>query len=240
MDLERLAEPPRPVDEDAVLAEIAAYLHDDLPSDQAREPWRITNIGEADWAMRVVAEARRRQQDYDDQIRLWQDAKRRMGGSADWLEDRLAEWALEVRTDRVKSQALAHGTVATRRSPPKIEVVAEDAVIEWAKSHAPQAVRIECRFLKSEVGDSWAIRDVVVGFRAIERVTGEVEEIPLEPPIVDRDEAIDRLLAIQSRMTGYNVTSIVGSAVMDSGGGLVPGVEVVPEHIAATVRPLMP
>lgn len=239
MDLERLAEPPRPVDEDAVLAEINWYLNDANPP-EGREPWRITNIGQADWAMQVVAEARRRQQDYDDQIFLWQDAKKRMGASADWLEDRLAEWALEVRTDRVKSQALAHGTVATRRTPPKIDVVDEAAVTEWAKVHAPQAVHVETRFLKSEVGDAWRIGPVVVGFRAVDKATGEVEEIPLAAPISDRDEWLDRLAAIRERMSGHDVTPIEELVVKDVDGGIVPGVEVVPESIGATVRPLMP
>jgi hypothetical protein len=240
MDIERLAAVPAAVDEDAVMAEMVEWLdggrqQTQRPGWALRESWRITNVGQADWAMRKVGEVREREQEYDDQIKLWQEAKRRMAAAADWLEDRLAEWAIERRTDRIKSQQLAHGTVATSKHQPRIEVVDEAAVIEWARSDCPGAIRTVERFLKSEVGEAWRIGQVLVGWEATDKATGEIEKVPVDVPVAfDEDDLTD----LQARMPGHSVHAVTELGVVDQDGYVVPGVVVEPERVTASIRPL--
>lgn len=238
MELDRIADLPAPVDEDAVMGEVLDWLNG-TPPPAHREPWRIQTLGQADWAMRVVGEVHARVAEYDEQITAWQRAKNRMAATAAWLEDQLEAWGIERRTDRLKSHQLAHGVVATRRVPARIEVVDEAAAIEWAQVHAPQAVHTSTRLNKSEVGSAWQIVEVVSAYRVVDVEAGVVEMVDVEGWVpVDSDEAGVRLARIVADMPNRQVERIGEWAVMDENGDLVPGVEAVPEGVAATVRPL--
>jgi phage host-nuclease inhibitor protein Gam len=187
MDLERIADVTPAVDEPAVQAEIVEWLNGETRPPE-HERWRIKTLGMADWAMRTVAEVRSRAGEYDEYVQQWTRARDRVARSAEWLEDRLAEWGIQQRTPKLKTVELGSGSIATRESKERIEVFDERAVIEWAQERAPQALRTTVRFNKSEVGDEWRIHEGAV----IDTATGEI----------------------------------------------VPGVEVVPGRVTATVKPV--
>jgi hypothetical protein len=238
MDLERIADVPQPVDEQAVQEEILAWLND-TPTPWHREPWRITSIAAADWAMRTVAEVRAREAQCQAESQAWLRAAQRVGHAAEWLEDQLRGWAIEQRTAKLKTQHLAHGTVATREAPARIEVVDEDAVIQWALTAAPTAVRMTAEFRKSEVGEAWRIAEVVVGYEAIHRETGEVETVwcaDLGLDVAPFDAEV--FTAAKQAMPDHSLTAIMEDRVLDANDGEVPGVRVEPAHVTATVRPM--
>jgi len=232
MDLERVAGAVAPVDVEAVEAELARYL----AGEDVEKPWRIETVGQADWAMMHVADARDKARDYDDQIELWEEAKARMMRASEWLEDRLAEWAVQNRTERIKSQQLAHGTVRTARHKAKPTVVDEDAVIEWAERICPRAVKVTKRFLISEIDAEWRIGEVAVGFRAIHKATGEVEEVPTAHPTAEWSDQWSRVKARLGE--DWSVSVITEAAVLDVHNEIVPGVTITPERVTATVTPL--
>lgn len=120
--------------------------------DPSREAWKIEHLGQADWAMARLADIQARARHYDDQIMLWEAAKKRIERGMDWLQARLAEWGIAQRAaaPKVKTFPLAHGTVATRGGKPKIVVIDEDAVIDWALvSDNDDAVKVVKRWLVS-------------------------------------------------------------------------------------------
>lgn len=234
MDLERIAGAPG-VDEQSVEAEIDEYLGGDRSG--SREPWSITSLGAADWAMRRYSDALALVQRYDDEIFLWNKAKERIGGAASWFEDRLREWAISERTDKRKSFPLAHGTVSTRTVPAKARVDDEAVVLEWARTACPDAVDVvpaHERFLISK--STAAVVHVVVAWEAIDKTTGEVQRIDVDPPIADGRERLERL---RERMPTFTVEAVYDLAVVDGATGLVvPGMSVVPASTSASVKPL--
>lgn len=236
MDLQRIAGVEPPVDEAAVQEEVAAYLGG---VELRREPWRITSLGQADWAMRRVAECRALAERYDGEVRLWQAARSKIVGAADWFEDRLKEWAIAERTEANKTIRTAHGTVPTRKSKPKITVVDEGAAIAWAKTACPGAVKVVESFLVSVADGTGAyIANVPVGWVATNKDTGEVERIPsIDPP--DSILIAERLAAVKERMGDRWLVEVeTQPAVVDADGRPVPGLDVTPGRITATVTPL--
>lgn len=241
MDVERLLAPEAQVDEDAVAQELGRYIrNEDDPDDW--EPWRITSLGQADWAVRQVAAIQAKAGEYDDEVALWREAKRRAVASAEWFEERLAEWAVaqrEASGGRVKTQQLAHGAVETRASKPRVEVEDEAAVIEWARKQCPAAVKVTESFAKSEAirGGQLNIRDVCVGYRAIDTESGRIEEIEAEP-LFDDGARTGAFEANLHATVGPHilVERITEPMVVDAGGDVVPGVVVVGERVSATVR----
>lgn len=233
MDLEHLAGIEPAVDEDAIQDEVEHYLGG---VELHREPWKITNIGQADWAMRRVAECRALAERYDGEVLLWQAARGRIDGAVDWFEDRLKEWAIAERTPSVKTLRTAHGTVATRESKPKIAVVDEEAAIVWAKTARPEAVKMTERFLVSEIGDAASIGAVAVAWVATNKQTGEVERIEIAQ---HKQWTPERSQIIQDTMgDGYVVDVELQAAVIDVEGVEVPGLAVVDGKVTATVTPL--
>lgn len=235
MDLDKVAGIEPAVDEAAVEAELARYLAGE-PEPEGREPWRITTVGQADWAIEQVAAAHRRRQGYQDEIDLWGAALKRLTAAASWLEERLKEWAAANRTDKVKSFPLAHGTVATRASKRAIDVVDEGAAIGWAKTAAPDAVKVEESFLVSMVGDAARIVEVIVAYESIDKATGGIERVPTPKPAVFDAAKFERLRARLG--DGYEVRPVMDWAVLDTADNLVPGLAVRPERVTATVTPL--
>lgn len=233
MNLDTIADVPVPVDEAEVQAEILAWLNDTAPPEQ-RAPWTITSLGAADWAMRTVAEWRSRASEFADQAEAWRRCEKRAIRGALWLEERLAEWAIDRRTEKVKTMALAHGAVSTRTVKPTIELTDEDAAIAWARTHAPDAIHTTTRLNKSEVGDAWRIGEVVVGYEWTFPTTGEQEYHQAAWPAPFDPEAYAELVASEP---DFVIEPCYEAAVIDTDGAVVPGVEVVPGRISATVKP---
>lgn len=232
MDLEAIAAVPAPVDEGVVQNEVAVYVEHGRMVEQ---PWRITSLGAADWAMRQLAECDTRARQYGDEIALWTQVRDRIGRAGEWFEDRLKEWAVGERTPQRKTFPLAHGSVATREGKARIEVVDEDAAIVWAKSTCPDAVKTTEKFMVSEACAS--IVECVIAFTATDKATGEVERIPLKDGPAPLDA--DRVAALREKMgDGYVVEPETQLYVLDGVGLPVPGLGVKLGSITATVTPL--
>lgn len=245
MDWEKLAGIESPVDEDEVEAQINVHLggsrglegREKGPDGEWRDKpvWRIETEGAANWALVKVAEARERERRYQAEIDLWQRALRQIKGAADFLEERLKEWAVAQRTKARKSFPLAHGTVSTRDVKPRIVVDDEHEAVAWAEAHCPGAVKVTKEFRVSEAKEQLRIVPIVEGFVATNRATGEVERIEVEWAPLDED----KLAQLRERMEGWSVEPITGGAiVVDDGGKVVPGLSVIPGRISATVTPL--
>lgn len=237
MDWDKIAAVTPPVDVDAVEAELTAYL-DQVDPVVKREPWRITNLAQADWAMRRVAEAQAVIEQYKDQVTLWKAALSRVEDAAEWFDARLQEWAIEQRTPSRKSFPLAHGTVSTREAPARIEVLDADAAVDWARAACPDAVKVTTEFLVSKIGDAARIAPCVVEWVAVDKTSGEVDRQAVTSIVVFTDEG---LADLQERLgDGFVVEARTELRVLDKANAPVPGLGVKPSAVTASVKPLMP
>lgn len=236
MDLERITGAPAPVDEQEVGAALAEWMSPtDLAADSA-PAWSITSLGAADWAMARVAELRRIEREYADQIALWEAARQRAANGVEFFEHHLEEWALGERTEKRKTFPLAHGTVATREVRPRVIVTDEEAAITWCAKHNPDALRSTTKVLISEV--AVRVGHVVVGYTAQHKTTGEVETVRLPAP---KPSTADDIAVIAARLgDDWTVEAITDLAAIDSDGLPVAGFGVQPGHVSASVTPLMP
>ena len=103
----------------------------------------------ANWVVRRVMEARA----YGQAVKEWAEAEATRAQREEevllahfgaGLQQVLAE-EMERARGRRKSLKLPAGTIGLRAEPARLRVADEDAVIAWAKSHLPQAVRISER-----------------------------------------------------------------------------------------------
>jgi hypothetical protein len=229
MDLERIAAVELPVDEAVIEAELNDYVQG-APLAGRIEPWKITNVGQADWVMRKLADVTAYRQELDDQVSLWQAARDRVKRAGEWFEARLREWAIAQRTKERKTFPLAHGTVGTRESKARITVFDEQLAIEWARKACPGAIKKSESFLISQVTEAKAasIEEFVVAWRVTDKATGEqTEHAP--GSVVEVDDL---------RASGHVVEMITELRVVDAEGKLVPGLGVREAEVTATVTPL--
>lgn len=237
MELDKIAGLPVEVDENAVENELMAYVDGRQELPMRHEPWSIASLGAADWAFRRLAELRARMRGYDEEIALWTQAKGRLGNAASWFEDRLAEWAVREReaTPKIKTFATAHGTVSTRETKPRIEVVDEEVAIAWAQVHDHAAVKVDTSLLVSKLVVAH-IGQLVVAWRATSKETGETERIVIEPPKPLTDEW--RQAIVDKIGDAFTVEPVFADYVLDDNDQPVPGLGVRAGYISPTVTPI--
>ena len=133
------------------VGEVATAEPDALP--ERVQAWRIDGTGSAAWALAKVAEAEAAIEDATAQAVEW------YGRIDEWLKDQTAphrrtlnyftgqleRYALDVREadPKRKSVALPGGKVQTTGKSAKVVVTDEVALIEWARTHAPGAIKRE-------------------------------------------------------------------------------------------------
>jgi hypothetical protein len=149
-------------DVDEWVGELATSEPNALP--ERIQSWRIDGTGSAEWAMGMLAEAERALAKHTDQAVQWYaeaDAVKaeRYARIDDWLAHEsaphrrtaafftahLERYALDQREadPRKKSVTLPSGKVTTHGKAAKVVVTVEATVMEWAKAHAPAAVKRE-------------------------------------------------------------------------------------------------
>ncbi len=229
MELERIAAVEPPVDEAIVEQEVTDFVSGASIVAGRIGGWKISNVGQADWAMRKLADLTAYRQELDDQVSLWQAARDRVRMAGEWFEARLREWAIVERTPQRKTFPLAHGTVGTRESKARITVFDEQQAIAWAREHCPDAVKTTESFLISKVTEQHAsIQEVVVGWRVTDKATGEQNEyVSLDDNEING--AAD---------SGHVVQPILELRVLDAEDRQVPGLGVREAEVTATVTPL--
>lgn len=229
------------VDEAVVDAEVEAYIEGHAP---AREPWAIRTMDEADWCLVRVAKVRALLAEYDDTIALWKNARARMERAAEWHEARLKEWAIDRRAPGMTSVTLGHGTIRTTKRGPAVEIVDEDAAIEWARVAAPEAIRTTESLLVTKLKDVVRIDDVVTGWRVIDRETGET--IEYMTPAEMAEIADGQIVSVEVPGRRVSIVNTDGEhvatadaelapGVVDAAGVLVPGLSVRPAKISASI-----
>jgi hypothetical protein len=128
-----------------------AATDDELDLPEQVQAWRIDGTGSAAWAMAHVAQAEAALSDLTAQAVEWygridewlakESAPFRR--TRDFFAGQLERYALDVREadPRKKSVALPSGKVTTHGKSAKVIVTDEDAVVEWAREHAPDVVK---------------------------------------------------------------------------------------------------
>jgi len=125
----------------------------DVPFDEAMPGhWQITDPGSADWALRklgkVDAEAHQVSELAEQQIaaiEAWRGAEHgRLGTQREHWEALLGHYhRLRLEEDeKAKTIRLPHGTLTARKLPDGIVIEDEDALLKWAKTEAPDYVRV--------------------------------------------------------------------------------------------------
>lgn len=123
---------------------------DNVPA--PREPWKITDIGSADWAMRRLAAALSAQAEFEAQAHEWEILARQFNSQIDYFAERLETWGIEQRAvTSLKTIKLPAGSISTRENPAKFVVTDSDALLEWARVNAPDAVKVVESVLKSKL-----------------------------------------------------------------------------------------
>lgn len=126
-----------------------ATAEDTLP--ERAQAWRIDGTGSAAWAMAHVARAEAALSDLTAQAVEWygridawlahEAAPHRR--TKEFFESQLERYALDRREadPKAKSLTLPDGKVSTTAKGAKVIVTDEEAAIEWARTHAPEAVK---------------------------------------------------------------------------------------------------
>ena len=155
-------------------------LDEDLA--ESETPWVIDGINSAEWAMRKLALAEKDKREIDEAAQEWHrqiDEWRKKELAVperriEFFSGHLERWALaerEANPDR-KSWNLPSGSVKTRHSAAKVVVVDQTAVLEWARTAAPEVV------VTKESVSLTALRDVVTMHELGIVMMGEAEIVP--------------------------------------------------------------
>jgi hypothetical protein len=110
------------------------------------EQFVIDDAQKASWVVRKVVEARA----YAQRVEAWCERElRRAGREEAWLlrrfEPELVAWTraeLQRQSGRRRSLDLPGGTVGFRLQPPKVEIIDEQTLIGWCRSHMPIALKV--------------------------------------------------------------------------------------------------
>lgn len=174
---------------DGAVSQVAAALTDDRPDAmEQHHDFQVLDVGQAGWAMSMVARAqravtanRRLAEAWRQQIDAWErDANTVPKRSIEFLEPRLTEFALRYRQasgGRIKSLSLPNGTVRTRQGTITFSVTDEDAFIAWAEQHMPEAVKVTKVPLMSAVAAQCSV-SLASGAVLGKVVTDEGEVVP--------------------------------------------------------------
>lgn len=127
--------------------------------------WRIESPDQADWAVRRVAQARRRAADIErlasreiERITAWAEAQtQKLDRDETYFLGLLEEWHRSRADEDGKTVALPAGKLRLRKSPDRIEVEDEDGFVAWVESADHDALdgvlRWQPQILKSAIKD---------------------------------------------------------------------------------------
>lgn len=242
-----LVGPDQPPFTSAELATALDYNVDETDPEvpERVKAWAIQSTGEAAWAMSHVAEARAAiaavQDQYDEwaeRLARWRtEAVRTAERTERFFTGHLQLWALELRTDKVKTFQLPAGEVKTRKGSVRVEVADEDALFDWLDGP-------ECPW-----GDDDADRPVAPWVRKINltnlrSVFHVKHDVPAAAKTTDPDTgeivqwSLYGLTQLEPPPTGAEVTARLDVVVFTDDDGrdwLVPGVSAEHTDPTATV-----
>lgn len=229
------------------VGELATAEPDALP--ERAQAWRIDGTGSAEWALAHVAQAEAALEDLTAQAVEWygkidewlssQSAPHRR--TRDFFAGQLERFALDVRDadPRKKSVVLPSGKVQTTAKGAKVIVTDEDALIEWAYVHAPEAVK---RKTVTSVGLT-ELRQVVHA-RKVETLAWVQNSCGCKVSVRD-DEGLDLpdVGTLVEKCSECGAEALIGKIeplayrwlATTEDGAHVPGVDVQPDEVTAKV-----
>lgn len=139
----------------------------DLSSEEDRERWEAHDDGEADWVLRKLAAAKaeadrikRNAAAERNRVDVWEDdALRQVQHDIDYFEGQAIRYrrSLEATNpDLPKTYKLPHGSIARRKGSESVQVTDEDSFVDWAQTHAPEALN---RTVAKAVVKGWGHMD---------------------------------------------------------------------------------
>ncbi len=240
------------------VGELATSEPDALP--ERIQSWRIDGTGSAAWAMAHVAQAEAALSEFTDLAVVWYgriDEQRDAAKAVidEWLvketaplrrtlnyfTGQLERWALDQREadPRKKSVTLPSGKVQTTAKSAKVVVTDEDAVIEWAKANAPEAVK-----QKVVVGIGLTELREKVKARKVETLAWVTNSCGCNVSVRD-DEGLDlpEVGTLVESCSECGAEALIGMIeplayrwlATTEDGAHVPGVDVQPEEVTAKV-----
>lgn len=205
--------------------------------------WKIETLAHATWAMSKyaaaaahVAEVRALADDARRRIAEWEQAQRqRADASLAFFGWHLEQYALGERDatmDRVKSVTLIDGQVKTRATAERVVVVDDAAVIAWAKAaDLPDVVRV-----KEEVAVTALRGAVQIVSRLAGWIVGTVGGQSLVWLLADGEPHVGETIDGDPPDTIDYVQPHYEQAAVDENGEVVPGVQIEPRRVTASVE----
>ncbi len=174
-------------------------MHEEIDPDEEEvaESWHVEDLGSAEWAMRRVAKATQELAEIDAAEQQWREeidewrakVAKRPNQTVEFFTEHLSRFARNRRAinEDKKTLVLPSGEVRTKISKEKIVVDDKQAAIEWARTGAPDAIKITESLLVSELAAHVVIRQGVGGGQSllIDPTSGEiVSGLSLDPAVL--------------------------------------------------------
>jgi hypothetical protein len=167
------------------------------------DAFHIDSACTANWFVRKMLERRR----YRDQVKAWADAEirraeREEGHLLQRYGAQLEAWlkrALDERGGRRRSISLPAGLVGLRAEPARLVVSDQEALIEWCRSHLPEAVQVRIEAVGGEAlqMETWvkahcvdARQCVAVGKATVNNYFADCGELPPGTEVVPRQDVL--------------------------------------------------
>lgn len=120
---------------------------------EVEKRWQITDTESAEWAItkladakHAIAEAAAQANVWVNRIREWErEVTARDVATARFFEALLQEYALRVREEsggKTKTVKLASGSIATRVTNEKVELVDRDGALRWCEANRPDLLKV--------------------------------------------------------------------------------------------------
>ena len=222
-----------------------ATATDELP--ERAQAWRIDGTGSAAWAMAHVARADAALTDLTAQAEDWYgriDAwlvreSAPLRRTKDYFEAQLERYALDRREadPKAKSLTLPDGKVSTTAKGAKVVVTDEDAVLDWAVDHAPDAIKLEAKLRLTE------LRQCVKAHK-VTTLAWITNSCGCKVSVRD-DEGLDlpEIGTLVEKCSECGAEALIGRVeplayrwlALDASGAHVPGVDVEPDSVTAKV-----
>jgi phage host-nuclease inhibitor protein Gam len=134
-----------------------------------KKTWAVTDIDSADFAVGKVLAAQSRMSErkavadklHAEIDRRLQEANEDDHATIEFMTGCLRPWVqAEIQALKGRTVKLVAGKAGLRRTPDRVEIDDEDALIEWAEDNAPELVRVKKRIDKKKLKETMKERDV--------------------------------------------------------------------------------
>lgn len=169
-----------------------AFLND---TELTERPWAVANLDDAEWAMRIYAEAARRIARHEAQAKVWRaqiddwlgrattdDRSRANRMSARLLAYAIAE--READPDRATIELPSGSLPTTFRREPVINISDMDDAIAWALKHHPDIVEQVPKLLVTTLRQHVHVASTDAGHVVVDNSGERVEGVEIDPPSI--------------------------------------------------------